>query len=367
MSNRDLKIIVMDSIKSYGECINNHLNSINGSNENYLVKTTSSRFQNGEGKVVINETVRGKNVFIISDVGNYSVTYLLHGMEQHMSPDEHFQDIKRVISALAGHAEKIFLIMPLMYQSRQHRRKGRESLDCAMALQELEALGVNDIITFDVHDPNVCNAIPLLPFENFYPTHTILNILLDNEENHLDNLLVISPDPGAMERARYYADMLGCDVGMFYKRRDYSKVVNGKNPIVCHSYMGTDIENKNIIVVDDMIASGSSMIEVCQEAKNRGAKKIFLIATFALFTEGTQLIKDAYKEKLFDKIYSTNLSYIPEDIKKEKWFIAVDCSLQLANIINTLNQNLSIAHLLNGKEEIAKKIRDKKEKLKISK
>ncbi len=357
MSNNDLKIIVMDSMKDFGSLLDSNLNKINGSNENYLINISASRFQNGEGKVKINETVRGKNIFILTDVGNYNISYMLHGKEHFMSPDEHFQDIKRVISAISGHANKITLVMPLLYQSRQHRRKGRESLDCAMALQELERLGINDIVTFDAHDPNICNAIPTLPFENFYPTHTILDKIVENEIDSIDNLLVISPDTGAMERARYYADMLGCNVGLFYKRRDYSKLVDGKNPIICHAYMGDDVSGKNIIVVDDMIASGGSMIEVCEELKKKGARNIFLVTTFALFTEGIENFKEAYKNKLFSKIYSTNLSYVPDNVKKEKWFFSVDCSSQVANIINTLNNNISIAHLFNGKEEIALKIK----------
>lgn len=357
MSNSELKIIVMDSMKEFGNLLDNNLKKINGSNENYLINVSASRFQNGEGKVKINETVRGKNIFILTDVGNYSISYMLHGKEHFMAPDEHFQDIKRVISAISGHANKITLIMPLLYQSRQHRRKGRESLDCAMALQELERLGINDIVTFDAHDSNICNAIPTLPFENFYPTHTILDKIVENELDSIDNLLVISPDTGAMERARYYADMLGCNVGLFYKRRDYSKLVDGKNPIICHAYMGDDVVGKNVIVVDDMIASGGSMIEVCEELKKKGARNIFLVTTFALFTEGIEIFKEAYKNKLFSKIYSTNLSYVPDSVKKEKWFFPVDCSNQVANIINTLNNNISIAHLFNGKEEIALKIK----------
>ena len=357
MSSSDLKIIVMDSMKEFGDLLDKNLNKINGSNENHLISISASRFQNGEGKVKINETVRGKNIFILTDIGNYNISYMLHGKEHFMAPDEHFQDIKRVISAISGHANKITLIMPLLYQSRQHRRKGRESLDCAIALQELERLGINDIVTFDAHDPNICNAIPTLPFENFYPTHTNLDKIVENEIDSIDNLLVISPDTGAMERARYYADMLGCNVGLFYKRRDYSKIVDGKNPIICHAYMGDDVFGKNIIVVDDMIASGGSMIEVCEELKKKGARKIFLVTTFALFTEGIDNFKEAYKNKLFNKIYSTNLSYVPDSVKKEKWFFSVDCSSQVANIINTLNNNISIAHLFNGKEEIALKIK----------
>lgn len=352
MKKEDLCIIALESSKKLGDAVNNHLKKINKKEENFLLPITNSRFSNGEGKVTLEDTVRDKDLYILSDVGNYSMVYSLHGKEHEMSPDEHFQDIKRVISATSGHASKITVIMPLLYQARQHKRKGRESLDCALALQELEALGVNNIITFDVHDPNVSNAIPRLPFENFYPTHTILKDFLKLEENNLENLLVVSPDMGAMERARYYAEVLGCDVGVFYKRRDISRVVNGKNPILEHVYMGAEVKNHNIIVVDDMIASGQSMIEVAESLKEKGAKNVYLLATFALLTEGTKLFKQAYENGYFTKLYSTNLSYVPEDIKKESWYREVDCSFYLANIINTLHNKESIAPLMNGKKEI---------------
>ena len=244
--------------------------------------------------------------------------------------------------------------MPLLYESRQHRRKGKESLDCAIALQELERLGVNHIVTFDVHDPNVGNAIPTLPFENFYVTHETLNTLIDNE--NIDNLLVISPDMGAMDRARYYAEMLDTDVGVFYKRRDLSQVVNGKNPIVEHTYLGPSVKDKNIIVVDDMIASGSSMIEVATYLKHHGAKKVYLAATFALLTEGPKIFIDAYKEGLFDKLYATNLSYVPKQIRQLDWYEEVDMTEKLARIINTMHDGKSLKPLFNGKEEILQKL-----------
>ena len=261
------------------------------------------------------------------------------------------------ISATSGRSEHITLIMPLLYQSRQHKRKGRESLDCAVALQELETLGVDSIVTFDAHDPNVANAIPNLPFENFYPTHTILETLIEQED--LENLLVVSPDIGAMERSRYYAELLGCDVGVFYKRRDLSKVVNGKNPIIDHIYMGADVQDKTILVVDDMIASGSSMIEVAEELKKRGAHKVYLISTFALFTEGIEIFQEAYQNHLFEKLYSTNLSYVPDTIKKLDWFYEVDCSKFIAKIIDTLHRGISIHTIQNGKQEIFEKIQKK--------
>ena len=349
----DLKLIILENCKDLGLKVSKHLN------DDCLVSIINSRFANGEGKVKIEDSVRDKDLYIISDVGNYSIYYEFHGLKHYMSPDEHFQDIKRVISATSGHAERITLIMPLLYQSRQHKRKGRESLDCAISLQELEALGVNSIITFDAHDPNVSNAIPKLPFQNFYPTHTIINELVDNED--IKNILVISPDMGAMERARYYAEILGCDVGVFYKRRDLSKVVNGKNPIVEHVYMGVDVKDKDILIVDDMIASGNSMLETAKELKEKGARKVFLVATFSLLTEGNKNFIEAYEKGYFDKLYSTNLSYVPDEIKKEFWYHEVDCSYQIAEIIKTLNEKKSLDKLLNGKKEIIEKIRGKYE------
>lgn len=340
----NLRIIVLDSAKELGEKVITKLGR-----EDILVPIINDRFNNGEGKITIKGSVRDKDLYILTDVGNYSLEYQMHGFINHISPDEHFQDIKRVISATSGHAEKITVIMPLLYQSRQHKRKGRESLDCAMALQELEALGVNNIVTIDAHDPNVSNAIPKIPFDNFYPTNFILKELLDQET--LDNILVVSPDMGAMERARYYAEMLGCDVGVFYKRRDLSKLVNGKNPIIEHTYMGADVKNKNIIVVDDMIASGNSMIEVARELKQKGANKVFLIATFALLTEGTKVFLEAYQNHYFDKLYTTNLSYVAEEIKKEDWYQEVDCSSLLSSIITTLHERKSLEEVFVKKLE----------------
>lgn len=362
MKKEDLRIVVLENANELGNKVNEHLKDTRGSNKDYTIPLTNNRFSNGEGKVKLESSVRDKDLYIISDVGNYGLTYKIHGCDHIVSPDEHFQDIKRVISATSGHASRITLVMPLLYQSRQHKRKGRESLDCAIALQELEQLGVNNIITFDVHDPNVSNAIPKLPFENIYPTHVILQDLIDNENIIKDDLLVISPDMGAMERARYYAEMLNSDVGVFYKRRDLSKVVNGKNPIVEHVYMGADVKNKNVIVVDDMIASGTSMIEVSEMLKKQGAKKVYLIATFALLTEGTEVFKKAYDNKLFDKLYSTNLSYVPLDIKKNKWYHEVDCSKEIALIIDKLNKRESIEGLFDDKITLLKEIERVKNK-----
>ncbi len=355
-----LKLIVLNNIQELGNNVNKHLKEFNKTNKDYMVSIKSDRFSNGEGKVAIKESVNDTDLYILSDVGNYGISYQMHGKDHFMSPDEHFEDIKRVIAATSGHAGKINVIMPLLYESRQHKRRGNESLDCAIALQELERIGVDNIITFDAHDPSICNAIPRLPFENFYPTHTILEELIEHED--LNDILVISPDMGAMERARYYADMLSCDVGVFYKRRDLSKVVNGKNPIVEHMYMGANPMGKDVIIVDDMIASGGSILEVAELLRAKGVRNIYLIATFALFTEGTEKFADAYQKGLFNKLYSTNLSYVPEDIKKQSWYVDVDCSKYLALIIDTFNKKGDIECLWNGKKQIINKIKRKMKK-----
>ncbi len=365
MYNDNLKLIVLPNCKEFGKKVNDAINSIRQTNRNYIISSCITRFSNGEGKAKIEDTVRDKDVYIISDVGNYSEKYNFHGREHYTSPDEHLQDIKRVISAMCGHAERITLVMPLLYQSRQHKRKGRESLDCAIALQELERLGVNILITFDAHDPSVSNAIPKLPFENVYPTNTIVNELIEHEKDEIKDILVVSPDMGAMERARHYADILHSDIGVFYKRRDVSKIVNGKNPIIEHVYMGADVKDKNVLVIDDMIASGDSMIEVASKLKQSGAKNIYLAATFALFTEGSEKIIDAYNKGYFDKLYSTNVSYVPDVIKKEKWYVDVDCSMQLAKIIHSLNNKESIEDILNEKLQIAVKLEEMRRNCKI--
>ena len=354
----DLKLIVMDNCESIGKEVDKYLMSVNKSEKSYMMDYERTRFNNGEGKMSVVETARDKDVFIISDVGNYSITYDMHGMKVPMGPDEHFQDIKRAISAVGGYARRVTVVMPLLYQSRQDRRKGRESLDCAIALQELERLGVHHIVTFDCHERKVANAIPNMPFENFYPTNIVLEELI-KKENIFDNLLVISPDVGAMERARYYAEMLSVDVGMFYKRRDLSKVVNGKNPIVEHAYMGADVKDRNVIVVDDMIASGGSIIEVGERLREKGAKKIFFITTFALFSEGIEKFEEAYKNKYFDKLYTTNLSYIPEEYNKYKWLNKVNCSKRIGEIIDYIHKGKSLKKIVHGCDKIIELINKK--------
>lgn len=357
-----LGLIVLDNCKDLGEKVNNHLQKINKVKDNYIVPINQVRFNNGEGKIIIKETIREKNIFVLSDVSNYSCTYKMFDKVNHMGPDEHFQDIKRVISAMGGNTSKINIIMPYLYASRQHKRKGRESLDCAIALQELEKLGIKNIITFDAHDPNVQNAIPCLSFENFYPTHIMLEKFIEQEDVDFDNLLVISPDVGAMDRARYYADMLNCDAGMFYKRRDLSVIVDGKNPIVAHEYIGPSTKNKDVLVVDDMIASGDSILDIVEQLHKKKVKNVYLFCTFALFTNGTEKFDNYFKEKKIKRLYTTNLAYVPLAAKSKKWFCEIDCSLFLANIINTLYHQRSLSPLMNGKEEILKKIEERKNK-----
>ncbi|MEK6264903.1 MAG: ribose-phosphate pyrophosphokinase [Clostridium sp.] len=334
-----------------------------GEKQSFLIKMKDIRFSNGEGKIIIEDTVRGKDIFVLCDVGNYSCTYKMFGFENHKSPDDHFQDIKRVLSALGGKAKRITVIMPLLYASRQHKRKHRESLDCAMALKELEKLGVNDIITFDVHDPNVQNAIPLISFDNLYPTYEIVKTILQEEPDLLIDkakMLVISPDTGAMDRAVYYSSVLGLDIGLFYKRRDHSKVVNGRNPIVQHEYMGREIKGQDVLIVDDMIASGESIFDIVLELKRRKAKRIFVTATFALFTEGIEKFNRFYEEGLIEKIYSTNLTYLPKEVKEAKWFREVDLSQFIANIIDNLNHDKSIAPLLDVTSRIKNLLKERK-------
>lgn len=342
----DLKLIVLDNCKEFGQKVDKHLQKIRKNKNGYIVPVKLTRFNNGEAKACITKSIRGKDVYIISDIGNYSCTYKMFDFLNHMSPDDHYQDIKRIILSTMGHAKSVNVVMPLLYEARQHRRKGRESLDCALALQELERLGIKGIITFDVHDPNIQNAIPNLPCDNFFTTNDTLKDFLNNEVIDTENLLVISPDMGAMERARYLAEILKVDVGMFYKRRDLSKIIDGKNPVVAHEYLGKNVKDKDIIIVDDMIASGGSMIDVARELKQKKAKKIYCFATYALFTQGYEIFDDAYAKGWIDKIYTSNLSYIPENIKNKEWLHIVDCSLYAAHIIDTLNKDESITDLI---------------------
>lgn len=360
MAYGPLGIIALESCRDLGDRIDNSLKEMRegkicSTQSTFLISTEEVRFSNGEGKVRIEETVRGKDVYILCDVGNYSCTYEMFGFTNHKGPDEHFQDIKRVVSAIGGKARRVSVIMPLMYAGRQHRRKGRESLDCAMALQELERLGVRDIFTFDVHDPNVQNAVPLMSFQNIYPTYEIVKSFIKNETDisiDKSKMLTISPDTGAMDRAIYYAGVLGLDIGLFYKRRDYSAIVKGKNPIVQHEYMGRDVEGMDVLVVDDMIASGESIFDIVQELKKRKAGKIYVAATFAMFTEGIQKFEDFYRRGLINRVYSTNLTYIPPKVKEAEWFREVDMAEFIADVINHVNCDKSLAPITQTTKNI---------------
>lgn len=356
-----LRLLVLNSYYEIGQKINAHLNVMREKPEdnNYVLNIENPRFNNGEAKVIIKDSVRCKDLYILVDIGNYGCKYVMFGHENIFSPDEHFQDLKRALSATKDTADRITVIMPLLYESRQHKRKSRESLDCAMALQELQTLGVKTIITFDAHDPNVQNAIPNMSFENFYASNVILKTFIKENEVDVKKLIVISPDTGAMDRALYYAGILGVDVGMFYKRRDVSKIVDGKYPVAAHEYMGKDVKGCDVIVVDDMIASGDSMLDVAETLKNNGARDIYLMSTFAIFTQGAEKFQEAYKNNLFKKLYSTNLSYIPQEIKDYEWFGEVDCSKFIAKIIHTLSSHESISPLLKGSEKIIAQINEK--------
>lgn len=354
-TNGELGIIALRSFSEMGKKIDSHIKEKRKIDESCLIKLKDVRFSNGEGKVLLEESVRGKDIYILCDVGNYSITYNMFGIENHMGPDEHFQDIKRTISAVRGKANRISVIMPLLYASRQHRRKGRESLDCAMALQELERLGVYEIITFDAHDPNVQNAITLTSFENLYPTFDILKTFVSNEPDLVlqkDNLIVISPDTGAMDRAVYYAGVLGVDVGLFYKRRDHSTIVNGKNPIVQHEYLGRDVSGADVLIVDDMIASGESVIDIAHELKRRNARNVYVAATFSFFTEGTAKFDHLYEQGIIKRVYSSNLTYIPDTVKTAEWFKEVDLSEFMAKVISRLNYDKSISPFMDSTRKI---------------
>lgn len=346
-------IIPLTSFKNRAEKVQEYINKVRKDNENYIIPISDVRFANGEGKVKLKESVKNKDIFIICDISNYSCTYNLYGKEHCMSPDEHFQDIIRTISAISGKANRVNVIMPLLYSSRQHRKSSRESLDCALALRQLENMKIDNILTLDAHDPNIQNAIPFGSFDSIFPIYPILKSFLKNEEGLKNkDFVVIAPDSGAMERVIKYASILGCDIGMFYKRRDYTKIVNGKNPILQHDYVGPDVTGKNILIVDDMISSGGSVIDICEQLSNRGAKKVNVITTFAFFTEGLEKFNDMYNKGVLNKVYATNASYLTQEIKNAPWFIEVDVCVLLGHIIDTLNKNESLSPIINSEEKI---------------
>ena len=333
--------------------------------DSYVVSASTPRFGSGEGKGVLNDSIRGYDLYIMVDVCNYSIEYSLCGTTNHMSPDDHYADLKRVIAAAGGKARRINVIMPFLYESRQHKRSGRESLDCALMLQELTAMGVENIITFDAHDPRVHNSIPLKGFESVSCTYQFIKyLLLGVDDLHIDSehMMVISPDEGGMGRAVYFANVLGLDMGMFYKRRDYTKIVNGRNPIVAHELLGTNVEGKDVIIIDDMISSGESMIDVASELKKRGASRVFCATTFGLFTNGFDKFDEAYEKGIIDKILTTNLVYQPDELLSKPWYINVDMSKYMALLIDTLNHDSSISDLLNPVDRIQKRVKEYNER-----
>lgn len=323
--------------------------------DTYLIDTTIARFGSGEGKAVINDTIRGYDLYIVVDCFNYSVKYNMYGMEVPKSPDDHFSDLKRVISAASSKAKRINVIMPMLYEGRQHKRSSRESLDCAMALQELTTLGVENIITFDAHDQRVQNSIPHKSFENVMPTYQMIKAIVNNVDDlsvDPDHLMIISPDEGAMHRCIYFATQLGVNLGMFYKRRDYTRVVNGRNPIVAHQYLGDSVEGKDIIIVDDMISSGESMLEVAKKLKELKAKRIFVCTAFGLFCNGLEIFDKAHEAGVFEKVFTTNGVYQSPELLSRDWYQSVELSKYLAYFLDTINHDLSVSTLLDNSNKI---------------
>lgn len=328
--------------------------------DSYLLKCSCPRFGSGEAKGTIHESVRGTDIYAMVDVTNYSLTYRMSGFTNHMSPDDHFQDLKRIIGATVATAHRVNVIMPFLYEGRQHKRSSRESLDCAMMLEEMIQMGVSNIITFDAHDPRVQNAIPLNGFDNFMPTYQFVKALFAHDKTlkiDKEHLMVISPDEGAMPRAVYLANNLGTDMGMFYKRRDYSRIVNGRNPIVAHEFLGSSVEGKTVLIIDDMISSGESMLDTARALKERKAKRVVVCATFGLFTNGLEKFDEFYEKGYLDCVVTTNLNYRPADLLNRGWYVEADMSKFIAAIINSLNHNVSLENALTPTAKIQKLIR----------
>ena len=365
-----LKIVAMDSASKLGKSVDRYLvdfrkkmdialkkdPAFQGYMESsYLMDVECPRFGTGEAKAVFHESVRGKDLFILVDVCNNSITYNMNGYTNHMSPDDHYQDLKRIISAATGKARRINVMMPYLYEGRQHKRNTRESLDCAYALEELTAMGVSNIVTFDAHDPRVQNATPLCGFDNFNAYYQFLKALLNSEEDMIidkDHTVVISPDEGALDRAIYFANVMGVDAGMFYKRRDYSTIVNGKNPIVAHEFLGENIDGKDVIIIDDIISSGESMLDTAKQLKKMNAKRIFILATFGQFNNGTEAFDKAYEQCVFDKIITTNLIYTPEAVKRKPYYLEADVSKFMAQIIDFMNHDISVSNVMTSTDKI---------------
>ena len=366
-----LGIIAMRGCEEMGKAVNDYLtkwqvdnstdeklHSFYGSEANgFLIRANCPRFGTGEGKGMLLDSVRGYDLYIICDVGAYQCTYKLYGRDVPMTPDEHYADLKRIIAAVSGKAKRINVIMPMLYEGRQHRRTARESMDCALMLQELVSMGVANIITFDAHDPRVQNAIPLNGFESIMPTYQMLKAMCatyDDLQIDKDHMMVVSPDEGAIGRNIYYSSAMGVNLGMFYKRRDYTRVVNGRNPIVAHEYMGVDVEGKDVFVADDIIASGDSMLDLAYNLKRRGAKRVFAGATFAFFTSGLEAFNKAYEEGAIDHVFATNLTYATPELLQAPWFTQADMSKYMAFVIATLNHDQSLSYLLDPWTRIEK-------------
>ena len=365
-----LKIAALDSCIDLGKKVNDYIVTFRQDSlkkyldsplfstykqDNYLIDCQCPRFGSGEAKGILGSSIRGKDLFVMVDVCNHSLTYTVNGHLNHMSPDDHYQDLKRVISAANGKAHRVNVIMPFLYESRQHKRTKRESLDCAFALQELVDMGVSNIITFDAHDPRVQNSIPLHGFDNFNPPYQFMKALLRAEPDlkvDKDHLMIVSPDEGAMHRAVYYSNVLGVNMGMFYKRRDYSTIVNGKNPIVAHEFLGDDMHGKNVIVIDDMISSGESMLDVAKKMKDRGAERVFVCTTFGLFTDGFEKFDEFYANGYIDRVITTNLTYLPAEAYEKPYFVVADMSKFIALIIDSFNHDITMSSVLNPTDKI---------------
>lgn len=354
-----LGLIPLEGARELGDKINEHLirwaKEAGREQDNFIVESECPRFSSGDGKGLIKSTIRGDDLYFIVDVGNYSCTYNMFGRQNCMSPDDHFQDLKRLIQAASGKAHRINVIMPILYGGRQHRRSYRESLDCAVMLQELEAMGVSNVVTFDAHDPRVQNAVPLMGFDNVMPTYQVLKALFCNVPDislTRDHFMIVSPDEGAMNRNMYYASVLGVDLGMFYKRRDYSRIVNGRNPIVAHEYLGTSVEGKDVFIADDIISSGESMLDIAYALKKQKAGRIFAYATYAIFTNGLEAFDKAYEEGYISGVLGSNLTYRTPELRQREWFFEVDVSKYIAYFIAALNHDISVSTIVDPHERI---------------
>ena len=353
----ELSVIGMKGCEAFAEQVDNYLKEWrrHTSEDTYLVEAICPRFGTGEGKGLIHHSMRGQDVYIICDVFNYGVTYRMYGQTVPMSPDDHYADLKRIVAAIAGKARRITVIMLMLYEGRQHKRSARESLDCALMLQELMGMGVTNFLTFDAHDPRINNAVPLHGFDNVQPTYQMIKSLVKSVPDIIvdkDHLVMISPDEGAMQRCMYYSSVLGIDIGMFYKRRNYSVIVDGRNPIEAHEYLGQDLTGKDVIIVDDMIASGESLLDVARQLKAKGVKRIFNFATFGLFTSGFEKLDKAYEEGLFDKIFTTNLVYHQPELEQKEWWCEVNMCKYVAFLIDTLNHDDTISRLIDPVDRI---------------